>query len=645
MTTKMTEDASIKSVETACVTVEDRSASEKHCKRSINKNGFFRAAVSKKEQEGEGGLEVEVKVRHRQNEDDDAQAPPSPSPLDEYKNDADTGNIIVTEICKDELKTTAPSTKMTTTKTKQQRRPSFYADFGPLATNKVLSSLEGYDTDLVNITAAAADNTKDGSHTKIVSVDRHELQRVSLLGKGHFSNVYLVTGSLPDPTTAATAAESSDYQKRDGSSSSNNPSATSMMQRRRKKMQMYAYKSIDPTRVRGADELVAAARDLATEALFLSKLDHDNIIKLRGVCSEPFSKSFVDDAIFETVTDLNGSFQHHSSSSSSQNNSGNGLEGYFLVMDVLTETLSQRLNRWRKNEQNHEQKKTKSSSSGGGGGRRGSLFRHSSTVDNAVMDKKLERMYERVENVGLGIAKGIEYLSSKGIVLRDLKPGNVGFEDCEYSSWNVKLFDFGFARKVEDCDPNEVCGSPRYMAPECMCGDGYTLKVDVYSFGILLFELCSLIVPFSGLNSNDNDGNAAAANKKKKSTGRLRPFSKTSSLWNKIFGGKNRRRKSNSNSNNESNNNTSNTSTSNTAATVTNSDHRTMMTEEFYRQVVGNEIRPTDNVDFPAAVPCPKLRLLIEECWQSDPTKRPSFQDIVPRIQDILLCYKQQQTC
>merc|ERR1719223_2181950 len=107
----------------------------------------------------------------------------------------------------------------------------------------------------------------------------------------------------------------------------------------------------------------------------------------------------------------------------------------------------------------------------------------------------------------------MEYMHSRGIVLRDLKPGNVGFDE---RTGTVKLFDFGMARPVRDCDPNELCGSPKYMAPEIMskmlCGGGgddneglYSLGVDVYSFGVVLYELCSLHVPFSSSSKPRNN--------------------------------------------------------------------------------------------------------------------------------------------
>eukprot|EP00536_Pseudo-nitzschia_multiseries_P011144 jgi/Psemu1/205035/e_gw1.364.20.1 len=105
-------------------------------------------------------------------------------------------------------------------------------------------------------------------------------------------------------------------------------------------------------------------------------------------------------------------------------------------------------------------------------------------------------MYDRIEETVLGIASGMEYLHARNIVLRDLKPANIGYDDIS----RIRLIDFGMAAKVDKCNPDEICGSLRYMAPEVMAGKGYSLEVDVYSFGVILFEICSLQVPFAEYN-------------------------------------------------------------------------------------------------------------------------------------------------
>ncbi len=72
----------------------------------------------------------------------------------------------------------------------------------------------------------------------------------------------------------------------------------------------------------------------------------------------------------------------------------------------------------------------------------------------------------------------------------------------------LKLFDFGFAIGLLEKNGHnpfgllcEICGTPRYMAPEVGLSLGYSLPADVYSFGILLWEICSLSKPFSSIKT------------------------------------------------------------------------------------------------------------------------------------------------
>lgn len=311
-----------------------------------------------------------------------------------------------------------------------------------------------------------------------------------------------------------------------------------------------ARKSIDPARVRCHQDLTTATTELANEAKMLSALAHENIIKLRGVSSERFSESFV---------------------------SGNG--GYFLIMDVLDETLRDRLDTFMMKEKRdtNVMQKTRNSIS--------KRFRRSSSLSSS--DKSLQecqKLYNRIDETVLGIARGMKYLHSKNIVLRDLKPDNIGFEDCCYGQDDddnlvgstVKLFDFGMAQKVEDCDPDEICGSLRYMAPEVMARKGYTTAVDVYSFGAILYEMCSLTRPFE------------------------ESFRRR----------KNRNRRQRSKSNKKTN---------------------TM--QEFYNAVVHDQIKPSENLE--KDVCCPKLRTLIQACWDHDPSKRPTFEQILSALVEI----------
>jgi serine/threonine protein kinase len=432
----------------------------------------------------------------------------------------------------------------------------------------IILSLEEFDDDLANIftsNISSSSNADDenilDNRDSIVSVDRDQLQRISLLGRGRYCNVHLVAGTLPLPVSSQHQSTSEKAKQHDQDAPNQKA--------------LFACKSIDPTGVNGHDEWIIAASELANEAKILSDLDHKNIIKLRALCSERFSESFGCDS----------NFFHRYKCRTNNSTNGGGLEGFFLVTDVLTETLADRLNRWRKSNMNLKQSKLLRS--------RLSKLSSSSSSSSSI---SINVMYERIETVLLGIARGMEYLSSQNIVLRDLKPMNVGFDNDQ----GVKLFDFGFARNVEECDPTIICGSPRYLAPEVVAGKGYSLKVDVYSFGVMFFEVCSLKVPFK--EYFDNDGNSK------------RSFSTLS--WGKKL-----------------------VKTPNRCRSKKNSDHRLqqhqVMLNEFYRRVTETELRPMDDLE-PPVLPCPLIRSLIKEYWHTDAEKRPTFQEIVPRLEALL---------
>lgn len=91
------------------------------------------------------------------------------------------------------------------------------------------------------------------------------------------------------------------------------------------------------------------------------------------------------------------------------------------------------------------------------------------------------------------------------MIYRDMKPENTGFD----SDGVLKIFDFGQAREVDprtkDDDGNYqltgLCGSRRYMAPENLLKIPYGLNVDVYSFGVMLWEMMTLEKSFAGMDS------------------------------------------------------------------------------------------------------------------------------------------------
>eukprot|EP00249_Psilotum_nudum_P010300 c22460_g1_i2 orf=491-1696(+) len=103
-----------------------------------------------------------------------------------------------------------------------------------------------------------------------------------------------------------------------------------------------------------------------------------------------------------------------------------------------------------------------------------------------------------VLDMALDIARGMEYLHSQGVIHRDLKSENLVLED----SLRVKITDFGVACYEAD-SPRMMqdSGTYRWMAPEMISNKPYSRKVDVYSFGIVLWELLTGQIPFEHLSS------------------------------------------------------------------------------------------------------------------------------------------------
>ena len=85
----------------------------------------------------------------------------------------------------------------------------------------------------------------------------------------------------------------------------------------------------------------------------------------------------------------------------------------------------------------------------------------------------------------------MKYLFKNGIIHRDLKPENVIIDEDGYP----KLMDFGIS-KIISGRTFTIVGTPHYMAPEVIIGKGYSLPVDYWSLGVMLYEFVCCKVPF-----------------------------------------------------------------------------------------------------------------------------------------------------
>ncbi len=132
-----------------------------------------------------------------------------------------------------------------------------------------------------------------------------------------------------------------------------------------------------------------------------------------------------------------------------------------------------------------------------------------------LLQKQGSLPWARVCRIGEQIARGLQAVHEKGIMHRDLKPGNIFLLDRAKRDF-VKILDFGIAKvmagtretlsdggkplvaNMRQTTQGTVLGTPEYLSPEQAAGEAIDARVDIYALGCILYEMLTGSVPFRG---------------------------------------------------------------------------------------------------------------------------------------------------
>jgi serine/threonine protein kinase len=118
-----------------------------------------------------------------------------------------------------------------------------------------------------------------------------------------------------------------------------------------------------------------------------------------------------------------------------------------------------------------------------------------------ILNEQRKLPIERALRITLGVCDALDYIHSHGVVHRDLKPENIMVDAAD----RIKLIDFGIAsnsgaRRITFAKITQAMGTPDYISPEQVKGKRGDARSDIYALGVMLYEMLTGKVPFTGPN-------------------------------------------------------------------------------------------------------------------------------------------------
>ena len=281
-------------------------------------------------------------------------------------------------------------------------------------------------------------------------ISHSDIELGEVIGEGGFSEIYKIR----------TARDSSETSSSSSASSSLDDTRRSDSSKPNYEQDEFVIKVLKKEVMRNPAEFALCASDIVKEAVLMSLLDHPHILKVRGM----------------------------SSSGTMAFQAARRHDSFFVMMDLLGDTLMDRLRSWMRTEHR---------------------LKAFSFKQRAERKQQRKRLFQERIKVGTQIADALTYLHEHHIAHRDIKPGNIGFD----SEGNAKLFDFDSCRVLPDSEGDGLfrltrrVGTLRYMAPEVGLSKPYNLKADVYSYALVLYAIVGMREPYIEMQASEQEVN------------------------------------------------------------------------------------------------------------------------------------------